>query len=126
MVDDSERALAEVLSGNVVQLSALPAAIAGAAQPSRIVTRSAIARAIEGWRAQARSTEALQAWASFVRRGYVAGTQPGPVQPIDIAYEAHHEDLLATVIGRLDELRDAIDGEITAAEADELLAALRG
>jgi hypothetical protein len=59
-----------------------------------------------------------------VKRGYIAGAQSAAVQRIDIAFEADHEELLATVIGRLDELGDAIDGEITAAEADGLLAAL--
>ena len=122
----SEQPLAEVIAGDVAQLARLDS-LAGATPPRMplVLYRSAVARAIAGWLDGAWSTESLQAWASFVRRGYVTGTASGPVQPIEMTYEADHEELLATVIGRLDELGDLVDGQITVGEGDQLLAALR-
>ena len=127
MANRYKQPLAEVIAGDVTQLIRLADSLASASRPHTplVLRRSAVARAIAGWLDGAWPTECLQAWASFVRRGYVAGAASGPVQPIEIAYEADHEELLATVIGRLDELGDLVDGQITAGEADELLAALR-
>lgn len=125
MGDRSKQPLAEVIAGDVVQLARLADSVLGPRTPL-VLHRVAVARAIVGWLNGAWSTESLQAWASFVRRGYVAGAVRGTLQPIDIAFEADHEELLATIIGRLDELGDLVDGQITAGEAAELLAALRG
>jgi hypothetical protein len=118
MGDRSMQTLAEVIAGDVAQLARLANSLASATLPSLVLHRSAVARAIAGWLDGAWPTESLQAWASLVRRGYVAGTASGPVQPIEITYEADHEELLATVIGRLDELGDLVDGQITVDEAN--------
>lgn len=127
MDDGSEQPLAEFIAGDVAQLARLTESPARPAPPRGplVLHREAVARAIAGWLDGAWPTESLQGWASFVKRGYVAGTPSGPVQPIEIAYEANHEELLATVIGRLDELGDLVDGQITRSEADALLAAIR-
>lgn len=54
-----------------------------------------------------------QRWASFVRRGFVAGDGSRlPVTPLLIDYEPEHEDAIVEVIGRLDEIGDVIDGEV--------------
>jgi hypothetical protein len=54
-----------------------------------------------------------QRWASFVRRGFIAGDGSRlPVTPLLIDYEPEHEDAIVEVIGRLDEIGDVIDGEV--------------
>jgi hypothetical protein len=54
-----------------------------------------------------------QRWASFVRRGFIAGVTLGfPVTPLVIDYEAAHEDAIVEVVARLDEIGDVIDGEV--------------
>jgi hypothetical protein len=47
------------------------------------------------------SPDLPQAWASFVRRGYAAGSG-GPIRPIDIDYEqACEDDIAETVRGSM-------------------------
>ena len=67
------------------------------------------------------SPEQAQRWASFVRRGYIAGTQNGPVLPIDIDYEDSHEEQIAAAVARLDEIGDLIDGEISDDELQTMI-----
>ncbi|WP_331095871.1 hypothetical protein [Lacisediminihabitans sp.] len=45
----------------------------------------------------------------------------GPIQPIDVEFEAAWEDAISAAISRLDEIGDVIDGEITTGEALDLL-----
>lgn len=88
-----------------------------------IVTRRAVASVLRQYIAGEISAEMAQQWASFVRRGYAAEA-PGPIRPIDMSYERAHESAVLDCLMRLDELGDVIDGEISAAEADELLRGL--
>jgi hypothetical protein len=62
-----------------------------------------------------RATQLIQRWASFVRRGYI-GPVNVPIAPLDITYDAAHEDTMVDIISRLDELGDLIDGTIDDAE----------
>jgi hypothetical protein len=69
---------------------------------------------------------AVQAWASFVRRGYWATSSSGPVLPIDIEFDPRCEQTVADILARLDELGDTLDGTISAVEGIELLGRLEG
>lgn len=64
--------------------------------------------------------EQAQAWASFVRRGYISGTG-SPISAIAIAYDPNHEDAIVEAIARLDELGDLIDGSMDDDEIRQLL-----
>jgi hypothetical protein len=86
-----------------------------------VVTPDAVRSVLRHLRDGGVSPEHVQRWASFVRRGYVAGQERGPVQPIKIEYEAEAEDELAEIIARLDELGDRIDGQIDSREIDGML-----
>jgi hypothetical protein len=66
----------------------------------------------------------VQKWASFVRRGYIAGRTESPVIPIDIAYDPRAEEEVADVISRLDEIGDSVDGEIDDDELRRMIAGL--
>jgi hypothetical protein len=67
------------------------------------------------------SPETAQAWASFMRRGFVEGSADGALQPIDIEFEDPWEDAISAAVSRLDEIGDVIDGEVTTGEALDLL-----
>lgn len=72
----------------------------------------------------------IQQWASFVRRGYIAGSMGQrirlnkPTQPIEIDYDPHYEGCIVEVISRLDEIGDLIDGSITDSEISAMLSKL--
>jgi hypothetical protein len=85
-----------------------------------VVTRAAAVAVLEGLVERSCAPEEAQAWASFVRRGYVAGVR-GPIAPLGIDYEDAWEDAIVEAVGRLDEIGDLIDGEISDAEALLLL-----
>src|SRR5262249_48812395 len=72
-------------------------------QPAATVLRDLAAGKISGSEAQA--------WASFVRHGYVAGSK-GPIQPLPIDYEPEYEDAIVEAIGRMDEIGDVVDGAL--------------
>jgi hypothetical protein len=64
------------------------------------------------------------AWASFVRRGYLAGGS-GPVRPIAVEHETEADDVIVEVIARLDQIGDQVDGTPpTADELDAMIASL--
>lgn len=65
--------------------------------------------------------EEVQAWASFMRRGYLPSSH-GPIHPLAIEYVS--EDVVSEVISRLDELGDLVDGEIGESELESMIAAL--
>jgi hypothetical protein len=90
------------------------------------LTKSALIRVLKGWPSGADADENVQRWASFVRRGYVAGRRDDPVQSIDIEYDQSDEDLIVEIIGRFDELGDVVDGEIDDAEKQSMMNALAG
>ena len=91
-----------------------------------LVQPEAVHRVLSAYRADPRHTQQdVQFWAQFVRNG--AGPGPdGPFERIDTAYAPEAEPALVDAIGRMDELGDEIDGVMTMAEADQLLAALEG
>jgi hypothetical protein len=73
------------------------------------------------------SASAAQAWASFIRRGYVSGgtsTMSKTRQPITIGYESGREGEIVEALARMDELGDTIDGVIEPAEIDDLVTLL--
>lgn len=87
-----------------------------------IVTRMATVRVLHGLIDDRFSPAVAQAWASLARRGYAGGlVESGPIKPIDIEFEEAWEDAISTAVSRLDEIGDAIDGEVTAAEVLDLL-----
>jgi hypothetical protein len=86
-----------------------------------VVTRRAVARVLTALLDRAIDPEIAQRWASFIKRGIAAGGS-GAVRPLDIEWE--DEDLLAEVLGRLDELGDLIDGEMSDAELRQWLGRL--
>ena len=99
---------------------------AGASDPLVLRPR-AVAVVLSALRRGRITESAAQAWASFVRRGYLEGGDLAPVRPIRIAYESEYEDAIVEAIARLDELGDEIDGEISPSESTDLeLALLRG
>lgn len=80
----------------------------------------AVRRVVDSLRSGTISPEVAQAWASFMRRGYIATGAGGAVRPIDIEFEQAAESEIAEVVARLDEIGDAIDGEIGASELADL------
>lgn len=87
-----------------------------------IVTRGAAAGVLCGLIDDRFSPTAAQAWASFMRRGYIEGSaERGPIEPIEIEFEEAWEDAISAAVSRLDEIGDLIDGEVTSGEALDLL-----
>jgi len=67
----------------------------------------------------------VQQWASFVRWGYVVTAKiSGAVRPLDIEFEEAWEEEISTVIERIDELGDQIDGSLDRAQIISLLMSL--
>lgn len=85
------------------------------------VTRAATVVVLKGMNEATYSPEQVQRWASFVRRGYVAGSAEGPIRPFAIAYEEAWEEAIAAAVSRLDEIGDIVDGEVTQGEVLDLL-----
>ncbi len=86
-----------------------------------LVTRSGAVAVLKGLLEDAWTPEQVQAWASFVRRGYVADRTGHPIRPIDIEYEGAFEEGIAAAMSRLDEIGDQVDGEISTGEILDLL-----
>lgn len=121
-------ALARVLAGDPLALSLImPVSLADlreaatALKSPLVVTRTAAVSVLKGMNGATYSSEQVQGWASFVRRGYVAGRAEGPIRPLDIAYEEAWEEAIATAVSRLDEIGDVVDGDVTAGEVLDLL-----
>jgi hypothetical protein len=93
---------------------------AQAQMPDLILRRPALHRVLVTLSHERSTTETIQLWASFVRRGY---TLPAdfPITPLVITYDATHEDMIVDIISRLDELGDLIDGTIDDAELAMML-----
>lgn len=100
--------------------SSLQAAERSIAAPL-VVRRAAAVNILRGLIDGRFAPSAVQAWASFMRRGFLEGTVEGPIQPIDIEFEAAWEDAISAIVSRLDEIGDVIDGEVTTGEALNLL-----
>lgn len=63
-----------------------------------------------------------QQWASFIRRGYFEN-QPADRggKPLEIDYDSAYEDAIVEVVSRLDEIGDAVDGDVPGEAETELL-----
>lgn len=86
-----------------------------------VLTRAATVEVLHGLIDDRYSRESIQAWASFMRRGYIGRpVGNGALTPLDIGFEAAWDEKLADVIARLDEIGDSIDGEVSASEALQL------
>ena len=86
-----------------------------------LVRARALETAVQSWRNGDVSDDAINQWASFIRRGYLTGVPPGPIVPLKIAYEQKCEDAMVEVIARLDELGELIDGTVSQEEKEEML-----
>ena len=125
---DVTKALVAVLHGNPaavqvllsVEHKDLQAAGVAVGRPA-LVTRSAAVRVLRGLLDKSWTPEQAQAWASFVRRGYVAGHGVHPVRPLDIDFDGACEEEIAAAVSRLDEIGDLVDGEVTTDEILDLL-----
>jgi len=96
---------------------------AQAKAPDLILMRSAL-HSVLGTLHQDRSTmETIQRWASFVRRGYATVPTDSPIIPLTITYNPPDEEIIVTIISRLDELGDMVDGTIDGAELALMLQA---
>lgn len=89
--------------------------------PPLTIARSALVRVLKSWRSGHCTADEVQQWASFVRRGFIAGAARSAVRPIDIEYDTCDEDLIVEIIGRLDEIGDMVDGEVDDNEREEML-----
>lgn len=86
-----------------------------------VVRRSSVVDVLRGLLVGAWTPEQVQAWASFVRRGYVASRSDLPVRPLEIEYDDACEEEIAAAVSRLDEIGDLVDGEVTTVEVLYLL-----
>jgi hypothetical protein len=92
-----------------------------ATAPTRlVVSRDAAIAVLLGLNQGTITPDEAQRWASFVRWGHVAGTS-GPIAPLDIDYEDAFEDHIVEAVGRLDQIGDLVDGEVTRGEVLDLL-----
>ncbi|HSY15741.1 MAG TPA: hypothetical protein VK816_07130 [Jatrophihabitantaceae bacterium] len=89
-----------------------------------VLTRDTVVTVLKRLRANLISPAEVQAWASFVKRGYIVGRSTGPVRPVDIEYQRGYETAISESISRLDEIGDVVDGVLREGEIDDFLAAL--
>src|SRR5947208_13513912 len=88
--------------------------------PQRTLTAHAVRQVLLALGERKIAPEETQAWASFVRRGYIPTTEK-VVRIIDIPYEENREDAIVEAIGRMDELGDIIDGAMDDNEIRKLI-----
>ena len=86
-----------------------------------VLTAASVRKVPEALKFHTASPDLAQQWASFVRRGFIAGRTRGPIMPIEIDYEASVEEEIVHALSRLDEISDLVDGEIGDEEVAELL-----
>jgi hypothetical protein len=85
------------------------------------VPRTAAISVLRGLLDGAFAPEVAQQWASFVGAGFVVGRLSGPIRPVEIDFENAWEDAIAAAVSRMDEIGDAIDGQVTKGEVLDLL-----
>lgn len=119
--------LIQILAGDVTHIPALEGrqfdiTKVVAEMPSACLTLfpDAVKRVLMGLLRREIVPEQAQAWASFVRRGYVSGAS-APISPISITYDPKHENDIADTVARLDELGDLIDGTMDDDEIRQLM-----
>jgi len=126
----TEQRIEKVVHGDLAAFAELaqePAALldqSGEGVRTYMVSARAVGDVLSALQRGTGAPELVQRWASFIRRGYLAGAHRGPIRPLWIDYEPAVEDDIAHVLSRLDEIGDALDGEVSAQEIDELLALL--
>jgi hypothetical protein len=87
----------------------------------------AVAEVLRGIAQRVIDGSTAQRWASFVRRGYFEGQrQSGPIQPLMIEYEPMHEEAIAEIISRLDQIGDRVEGNLPGDVEIDLLLQLLG
>lgn len=123
--------LERCLSGDVQSLQELAGQsrrqlLAAGRDVDLIVSRDSVARVLRAMGRRGVCGADAQAWASFVRRGYIAPERShAPTRPLMIEYEVAYEGPIVEVIARLDEIGDGVDGEVpTSDEIRVLLAGL--
>jgi hypothetical protein len=117
-VDGDTAALALVAVTDQNQLLAV-----AAGSPPVVSRRSAMA-VLNGLSIGSISGEQAQAWASFVRHGFIEGAS-GPIRPLNIEYDKAADDAIVEVVGRLDQIGDEVDGDLPSpAELAALVASL--
>ena len=89
LVSGDLRMLSSVLLANYTDLQDA----AGGLPPLKI-SRSCLIKVLKDWRSDLFSSEDVQAWASFVRRGYVSQAPHRMIRPIEIEYDPEDEDLI--------------------------------
>lgn len=104
-VDGDPSALALVAHTDHDQLLAVAA---GSPLPVR---RRSVMAVLDGLSTGSITGEQAQAWASFVRHGFIQGGS-GPIRPLVIEHDAAVEDAIVEVVGRLDQIGDRIDGDL--------------
>lgn len=87
--------------------------------------RSAIVKILEDWREGVLTDENVHEWASFMRRGYIPNQNITAIKPIDIIYCHSHEEIIAEIISKLDQIGDKIDGTISDNDRRHFLKKLR-
>ena len=123
MSDDVAVRLRSVVDGDMADLDEVLATPHGlleraAAGASLTVGPEALTRIVDALLNGSITPERAQQWASFIRHGSAPQAERSPIRPIDIDYDSECDQLVADVLGRLDEIGDLIDGEVT---PDELL-----
>lgn len=126
--DRARLALTAVLQGDPGALAVIESlehsdlmSVAAELHRPAIIRRSAVVDVLRGFLVEAWTPAQVQAWASFVRRGYVAGRRDCPIRPLDIEYDFACEDEIAAAVSRLDEIGDLVDGDVTSGEVFDLL-----
>ena len=85
----------------------------------RTLRKQAVLKVLTYLRSRPESSGIVQAWASFMKRGYISSA--GPIRAISIPFE---DDGVGEVVSRLEELGDEIDGVISEAELSSLIKAM--
>jgi hypothetical protein len=111
----NEEQLTQVVNGDVAVLAGLN----GSGVPSSVdtsrftVTADTVKRLLTALASNPKDWQDIGRWGHFIRFG-------------GFEYEQGHEEAIETVVCRMEELGDAVDGEITPEEAAELIQALGG
>lgn len=111
---------ASVLDVATIDHEDLLKALEGTPSPL-VLTRAGAVRLLRIFLENSCTPAQAQMWASFVRRGYVSGRSCGPIRPLKFEYDKSCEDDIAAAVSRLDEIGDAIDGDVSYGELLDLL-----
>jgi hypothetical protein len=123
--DNTAIHLDEVISGQLDHLDALRQqdwrdVLRAAASRRLVLQAGAVVRVLRSLGRPETDARLVQAWASFMRRGYFEGSPP-PITPIEIDFDESRDEAIAEAVARLDELGDAVDGTLSAGQAGNLV-----